>query len=195
MRFLLTALVCLPLMAAGPLSNRRAPGFTLPDMNVNYHDLYDYRGKIVLLDILQTACPVCNSSQRIFETIRQKFPDKVVILSVVTQPDTQDTVKWFVTQNNVKTPVLFDCGQAIASYLKATPKNPQISLPHLFLIDAKGWIRNDWEYKSGNEKYFESLDPVLEEVTALVNEMGGGGAAKAPPAAPKAAPAKPAPKK
>ena len=38
------------LEAAGELSNRRAPGFSLPDSNINYHDLGDYRGKIVLVD-------------------------------------------------------------------------------------------------------------------------------------------------
>jgi hypothetical protein len=47
-------------------------------------------------------------------------------------------------------------------------------------------IRNDWEYKSGQEKYFESLEPLLGEVTALVKEMDGRGATVgAPKAAPK----------
>jgi peroxiredoxin len=158
-------------LGASELSGRRAPGFALPDLDVNFHDLYDYRGKVVLLDILKTDCPVCNTSQRIFETIRQKFANKVAVLGVVTMPDSQDTVRRFVAQHGLKTPVLFDCSQMIASYLKLTPKKTNIGLPHLFLIDAKGMIRKDWEYKSGNEKYFESLEPLLSEVTALVKEI------------------------
>ena len=42
------------LEAAGELSNRRAPGFSLPDSNINYHDLGDYRGKVVLVDFIKT---------------------------------------------------------------------------------------------------------------------------------------------
>ena len=186
---LLFGAMVFPAFPAGELSGRRAPGFTLPDLNVNYHDLADYRGKIILLDIVQTACPVCGSSHRIFETIRQKFPDKVQILSIVVPPDNQNNVRQFIANFSVKTPVLFDCGQMIGSYLKLTPQKSQATFPHLFLIDANGWIRNDWEYKGGQEKYFESLDPVLQEVTALVKEMQAGGAKAA------AAPAKPAAKK
>jgi peroxiredoxin len=182
----LLGMAVLPAYGAGELSGRRAPGFTLPDLNVNYHDLYDYRGKVVLLDIVQTSCPVCGSSHRILETIRQKFPGKVQILSVVVPPDNQNSVRQFIANFAVKTPVLFDCGQMIGSYLKLTPQKPQATFPHLFLIDANGMIRNDWEYKSGQEKYFESLEPLLGEVTALVKEMDGRGATVgAPKAAPK----------
>ena len=187
---LLLAALSLPAFSAGELSNRRAPGFALPDVNVNYHDLADYRGKVVLLDILQTSCPVCGSSQRIFETIRQKFPDKVQILSVVVPPDNQNTVRQFMQGFGIKTPILFDCGQMVGAYLKLTPQKPQATFPHLFLIDGNGWIRNDFVYGPAMEKYFEGLEPLLTEVTALVKELPVGGVK--PVAGPAAPPAKPA---
>ena len=40
-------------------------------------------------------------------------------------------------------PILFDCGQVTASYLKITPQNPKVSFPHLFVIDKEGIIRHD----------------------------------------------------
>ena len=167
-------------VSAGELSNRRAPGFALPDSNINYHDLADYRGKIVLLDLIKTSCPVCNSSHKIMESVRQKYPDKVTILSVVpASEDNAGTVRQFVGVNSVKTPVLFDCGQMMASYLKLTPQKSNIGLPHLFLIDASGVIRNDWEYVGGGtSSVFEALPPLLKEVEALLN----AGAAAKPPA-------------
>ena len=169
------------LQAAGELSNRRAPGFALPDSNINYHDLADYRGKVVLVDLIKTSCPVCNSSHKILESVRQKYPDKVTILTIV--PATEDnaaTVRQFVANNSVKTPMLFDCGQVMASYLKLTPQKSNIGLPHLFLIDQNGVIRNDWEYVGGGtSSVFEALPPLLREVEAVLN------AGKAP-----AAPAK-----
>lgn len=187
MRLFPTMFVCVgSLVAAGEYSNRRAPSFTLPDLDLNYHDIFDYRGKIILLDFIQTACPVCASSSRIFETIRQKFPDKVQLISVAIPPDTQATVRQFVGQNSVKTPVLFDLGQVMAAYLRLKPNAPQVAFPHLFIIDAKGWIRNDYLYGHGTEKYFESLDPILKEVTALVKEISAPApAGPKPPAAKK----------
>jgi peroxiredoxin len=162
------------LQASGELSNRRAPGFALPDSNVNYHDLYDYRGKIVLLDLIKTSCPVCNSAHKILEAVRQKYPDKVTILSIVpTTEDNTNTVRVFVANNTVKTPVLFDSGQVMASYLKITPKTSNVGLPHLFLIDANGIIRNDWEFESKPGSVFESLPALLKEVEALLKPAAG----------------------
>jgi peroxiredoxin len=185
MRQLAVALVMSTVLAvslpgAGKLSGRRAPSFALPDVSMAYHDIQDYRGKVVLLEIIQSTCPVCNSFQKIAETIRLKYGGKVVVLSIVNPPDTLATVGQFIAQNAVKSPVLFDCGQVSAIYMKATPKNPQISLPHMFLIDAKGTIRYDYEYGSGYEKYFESLEPLTKDLDILVGEMAGA------PANPKA---------
>jgi peroxiredoxin len=160
------------LSAAGKLSGRRAPSFSLPDINLNHHDILDYRGKIILLEILQTTCPACNSSQKVLETIRLKHGGKVAVISIVVPPDNQQSVQKFIAQNAMKSPVLFDCGQVLASYLKITPKDPTVHFPHLFLIDEQGMIRNDFEYGDGFEKYFESVEPLDKEVQALVNAMG-----------------------
>jgi hypothetical protein len=178
MRSILSCLVlsislAVSLPAAGELSGRRAPSFNLPDVN------------LILLEILQTTCPACNSSQKILEAIRLKHGGKVAVISIVVPPDNQQSVQKFIAQNAVKSPVLFDCGQVLAAYLKVTPKNPTVHFPHLFLIDAKGMIRNDFEYGGGYEKYFESLDPLSKEVQVLVDEISGpatpkGGAKKLP---------------
>jgi hypothetical protein len=47
-------------------------------------------------------------------------------------------------------------GQMTASYFKATPANmQQIQVPHLFLIDARGMIRNDFAYEESTRAIFE----------------------------------------
>ena len=45
------------LLSADQYSNRRAPGFSLPDLNHKQYDLGDYRGRVVLIDIMKTDCP------------------------------------------------------------------------------------------------------------------------------------------
>ena len=135
---------CLPVFADGALSGRRAPGFSLPDSQLQQHDLYDYRGKVVLLEIMQTGCPSCQMLTAELERIKIKYAGKVAVLSIVNPPDNMKTVKAYIAAHSVTGPMLFDMGQMAASYLKVTPQNPRIHLPHLFLIDSDSMIRNDW---------------------------------------------------
>lgn len=135
----------MPAFAAGALSNRRAPGFSLPDSTMKQHDPLDYRGKILLLEFMQTHCPTCKMQSGVLEQIKAKYGAKIQILSVVVLPDTFDHVKAYIKDNNITSPILFDCGQMTASYLNITPQNPTVKFPHLFLIDANGTIRQDFD--------------------------------------------------
>jgi peroxiredoxin len=168
MRFCLVFCVVSTLFAAGGLSNRRAPGFSLPDTKGRQHDLYDYRGKIVLLEIMQTACPHCRAFSKILDQVRAKYGERVVTLSVVNPPDTAATVARYLAELKPSTPILFDSGQMAISYFKATPENPGIDLPHLFIIDANGWIVNDYQYGDATKGIFEgkAIFPELERLLA-----------------------------
>lgn len=173
MRSLLTLLLAgLTLLAAGELSNRRAPGFSLPDLNLRQHDLADYRGRIVLIDIMRTQCPHCQTLSRTLERVKQRYGEKVVILSVVNPPDNDVAVRAYIRENKVTVPILFDCGQMAASYLKATPQRASFDVPHLFIIDGNGWIRNDYAYSPQTREIFEGralfaeLDRLLAEKPA-----------------------------
>lgn len=131
-------------LAAQAQFARRAPGFSLPDVQQKQHDLADYRGKVVLLDIIQTSCPKCQELGKTLDAMRGKYNDRIQVLSIVTMPDNVSTVSKYIAANNIAYPVLFDCGQAIASYLNITPSNPSVHFPHLFVIDRNGTIRKDF---------------------------------------------------
>src|SRR5271163_111356 len=143
--------------ASGELSNRRAPGFALPDPSYqHFYDLQDYAGKVVLIDIMTTRCPHCLLLSTTLEQVKARYGDKVAILEVVLPPDNQDTVSKFIATNNVTIPVICDMGQMTISYFKATPSTmSQISVPHLFLIDKQGIIRNDFAYEESTRAVFE----------------------------------------
>jgi peroxiredoxin len=153
----------------GALSNRRAPGFSLPDSKLRQHDLADYRGKIVLVDLMRTDCPHCQTLSTTLEKVRARYGEKLQILSIVTPPDTPATVLQYSNTFGVKTPVLFDCGQVAASYMKATPQNPKVDLPHLFLIDAQGMIRNDWGVTAANAAIM-SGDGLYAEIDRVLGQ-------------------------
>jgi peroxiredoxin len=145
--------------ASGELSDRRAPGFALPDPAYeHYYDLQDYSGKVVLIDIMSTRCPHCLLATTTLEQVKAKYGDKVAILEVVLPPDNQDTIAKFIRTNNVTVPVVCDMGQMTASYFKATPATMQhIEVPHLFLIDTRGIIRNDFAYDETTRSVFEGV--------------------------------------
>ena len=147
---------------------RRAPGFSLPDVSMKQYDLHDYRGRVVVLDIMQTSCPHCQTLARALERVKAKYGDKVAVLSVVNPPDNLNTVRQYQQKYGIRTPVLFDMGQMAVSYLRVTPQNPGITLPHLFVIDKAGMIRHDMAYSEGQKSLFEEaglsnmIEPLLK---------------------------------
>lgn len=140
-----------PPVGVGKLSGRRAPGFSLPDSRGTQFDLADYRGKVVLLDFMKTQCPACVTLSGLLEQMKARYGDRIVVLSVVIMPDTPANVQQYIQQNRISSPILFDCGQMTASYLKITPANPTVRFPHLFLIDGEGQIRNDFDHDDAGQ--------------------------------------------
>jgi len=155
--------------ASGELSNRRAPGFSLPDPSYErYYDLQDYAGKVVLIDIMSTRCPHCLLLSTTLEQVKARYADKVAILEVVLPPDNQSTIAKFIQTNNVTVPVLCDMGQMTASYFQARPATmSNIAVPHLFLIDKHGMIRNDFAYEESTRAIFEGAE-LFSEIDKLL---------------------------
>jgi thiol-disulfide isomerase/thioredoxin len=159
----LAPLLACALFASGELSNRRAPGFALPDPEyTHFYDLQDYRGKVLLIDIMSTTCPHCLLLSTTLEKVKEKYGDKVEILSVVLPPDNQSTVAKYRAVNKITVPIVCDQGQMTISYMNARPGMGHIDVPHLFLIDQAGMIRNDFSYKEDARSVFEGPGLNLE---------------------------------
>jgi peroxiredoxin len=165
------------LTAAGKLSNRRAPGFSLPDLKGQQYDPVDYRGKVLLIEFMQTGCPFCKTMSGILEQTKAKYGNRIQILSVVVMPDTPDNVQKYIKELNVTSPILFDCGQMTASYLKITQANPVVKFPHLFLLDKDGNIRNDFDHDDIN-KGGVTAKFLAGEIDKLLSDSQQGGSQK-----------------
>ena len=165
MRTILAVLLCTAaLFAAGENSGRRAPGFALPDSKMQIFDLADYRGKIVLLDFLQTSCPHCAAFADVLGRVQQKYGDKVAILAVVSSTtDNQNTVALYISGHHITYPVLFDAGQMAYSYMLRM----RFDTPHAVLIDAGGTIKEDWDYSVLTRDIFEG-NGIMSEIDSLL---------------------------
>lgn len=168
------------MLAAGELSGRRAPGFALPDLNLNYHDLADLQGRVVLVEIMQTTCPHCQALSANLERAKQKFGNQIAVLYIVNPPDNQGTVRGYVTQNGITSPMLFDCGQVSASYMMITPQRPSISVPHLFIVDQNGFIRNDFGHSEATKNILEGTG-LDAEIAKVLSSPAAKKATAAPP--------------
>jgi peroxiredoxin len=158
MRKLLTILLCAAAFAAAA-ADRRAPGFSLVDSKGQEHDLADYRGKPVLLALIQTTCPHCAAFAEILQQAHEKYGERVAILAVVTPPDDPRKVNDFLAGHKITYPILFDSGQMSYSYVLTQTLN----FPMLFMIDAEGTIRAEHEYGPLTHEIFEGegLDPAI----------------------------------
>jgi peroxiredoxin len=154
---LLTLLCAITLIAADP--PKRAPGFSLPDVKMEWHDLADFHGKPLILEFMQTTCPHCATFAAALEKVQQKFGNKVAILSVCNPPDNPRSMATYITGHNISYPVVYDTGQVAFSYLRVT----QFDLPQVFVIDANGMIQRHFEYGAMTRDVFEG-DGLLSEI-------------------------------
>src|SRR6266576_147998 len=140
-------------LGSGELSGRRAPGFSLPETAARQHDPLDYRGKILIVDFMQVTCEHCIKFSAILEQAKARYGDKIAVLSIVNPPSDAKGVTDYIAQNKIKNPILFDCGQVAYSYLK--PTSATITIPHVFLIDGDGMIRNDFAFGDKTLEIFQ----------------------------------------
>ena len=186
MRTLLVTLLCV-ISASAVEPGQRAPGFALMDGKGEFHDLYDYRGKPVLLEFMQTTCPHCATFATVLEKVQARYGNKVAILSVANPPDTPATVGAFIKGHGIQYPIVFDMGQAAYSYVR----QQTFDLPQVYLIDGNGIIFNHYGYSALTRSIFEG-DGIFGEIDRLM--AAGSPAPKTVQIAPKAAP-KSTPKK
>ncbi len=139
MKMVVATLLCgVALFAAEPL--RRAPGFCLIDTSGQWRDLADFRGKVVLVEFMQTTCPHCASFSAVLNTLKLKYGDKLAILAIANPPDTPQNMTEFVNGHKLTYSLLLDQGQVAASYVRS----PSLDLPAVYLVDSDGMIRNSW---------------------------------------------------
>jgi len=148
-------------------AGRRAPSFSLPDVNNQQHDILDYRGKVVVVDIMRTNCPECIPFATILEQVKTHYGNKVAILAITNPPDSPASVNKFISELKVTYPILFDCGQVAFSFVLPSPLRPSINIPHVYLIDREGMIRSDFEFGANTREIFQGSD-LYKEIDRLL---------------------------
>ena len=90
---LVAALLCAAAIHA-QYALKRAPGFCLSDTTGQWRDLYDYRGKVVLVEFMQTTCSHCAAFAPKLISLTQKYGGKVQVLSISVQENPQNLTQY-----------------------------------------------------------------------------------------------------
>ncbi len=112
----------------------KAPNFKLRNLNGREVSLDQFKGKIVLLDFWATWCGPCRMTMPMLERLRQEFSKEMVLLAVNIQ-ESEEVVRDYVQEENIKSEVLLDEDGAVASAYGA------YAIPLQVIIDREGNIR------------------------------------------------------
>ncbi len=137
----LLGLSCASMVSAAVDSGKAAPDFTFTDLAGKSHKLSDYRGKIVVLEWLNPACPFVVRHYRsgnMPETQAAAAAAGAIWLQVNSTAmgdlDAEKTIEWQKKQNVIATAYIRDQAGKIGRLFGAQ------TTPHLFVVAADGTL-------------------------------------------------------
>jgi peroxiredoxin len=139
----------------GPEVGKRAPDFTLKNLDGQEVTLSQYRGKIVMVNFWLTSCSACRSEIPYVQAIFESWPrDNLEILAISVE-ENAPMVRSFVYSRGITFPVLLDSKGIVNEIYHPTV------IPTTFFIDADGIVR------AVKEGHFESQQEIENLLKSL----------------------------
>ena len=138
-----------------------APPFDLPGVNGANVDSASLAGKVVLLYVWFTGCPPCMKESPVLLGLDHEFRGKELVIvganadRILGLSYTDGARQRYLTEHQISFPVGHWTGEANTAY------GGVAIFPTLFLIDAKGVIRNQWVGFASAEQLREAVERVL----------------------------------
>ena len=121
--------------AAGIVDNsNKAPDFALTGTDGNTLKLSDFRGKVVIIDFWATWCPPCRKGIPDLIQLKKDFGNKLVVIGVSVDTDTQKDVVPFIKKYGINYHVAY-----ADNYITQAYGGVQ-AIPTSFVIDKNGNI-------------------------------------------------------
>lgn len=139
------------------LSRRKAPEFTLKDVNGSSVSLSSLKGKVVLLNFWATWCPPCRDEMPSLEKLHLRMKDKGLAVLSVSVDKSIPAVRDFIGKAPISFPVLLDTKMEVTKSLFKV-----YTIPTTFLIDRDGTVI---------EKYFGEQDWTKPEKVKKIESL------------------------
>jgi peroxiredoxin len=147
---------------------RRAPEFAFELAGGKQVLLSEYRGKVVLVELLYTTCPHCQTSARTLSRLYSELgPRGFQPLGVAFNDMASMLVPDFIKQFQPNFPVGYGQRNSVLSFLQH-PEILRFVVPQMVLVDRKGIIRGQTSAE-GDEKFYDEKS-LREKIEALLKE-------------------------
>lgn len=133
--FLLSALIGFTGFSTDSDAAKRAPNFTVKDLNGKTYKLSNYRGKVVYLDFWASWCRPCLKSFSWMRKMQSRHSGKGLVILAVNLDKNKEDAWSFLRENKSNFKILHDPKGRVAEKY-----NVQV-MPSSYLIDRKGRIR------------------------------------------------------
>jgi peroxiredoxin len=144
---------------APPGPARTAPEFSLPDSDGKYVSLSSFRGKYVVIEIMDITCPHCQAASKSLEKMQLEYPNELQVLGIalrgsvvaLTDYKTEFAVTYPMLQGNQKT---------LIDYLGAAEALGNFRIPIFFVVDPAGEIVQQKDPTNEVDKdFYNNPDP------------------------------------
>jgi peroxiredoxin len=160
MRFFALAALAAFSVAAADVP-RPAPDFTVNMANGKPVKLSDYKGKVLVVEILLTTCSHCQrASQGINKVQRELGAQGMQSIGVAVNEMAQMLVEDYTKQFNLDFPVGWSTREPVVQLLQH-PVMMMMSFPNVLIIDRNGQIRHQF---AGGDKFFENEEKNLRDL-------------------------------
>ncbi len=160
---LVAALAAAGLYLAGSGTTEDAPDFTVTSTEGEEISLSDYRGQVVLLDIMSTTCPGCEDAMDVLLDIHPEYKDNVVFLSVtVDLDDSAQVLSDYKEDHGANWTFARDDEKEVFTRYSAS------QIPRIIIVDAEGKITYDHLGPPPTDELKGKLDDTTAEEASSV---------------------------
>ncbi|MBU1061401.1 MAG: TlpA family protein disulfide reductase [Candidatus Omnitrophica bacterium] len=139
-----------------PVSLKRAPDFTLFDMEGRQKKLSDFEDKVIILDFWATWCPPCKAEIPHFIALYDEYKDEgLEIIGVVLDKDAENSIGYFAKEYGINYTILL--GNRVVTDLYGGI----VSIPTTFVIDRDGRIRKRYIGYRDKEVFKKDIKELL----------------------------------
>ena len=152
--------------------------FRLADQKTTI-DLANYRGKVVVLEILLTTCPHCQRCSSVMQKLSSEFgANDVQMLGCAMNEMAHMLIAEYSKNLKLTFPVGYAARETALQFLQH-PVMKSMLMPQLVIIDRKGIVR--FHHPGEDSKFFSNEEVNMRtEIDQLVKEGGAPAQKKAP---------------
>lgn len=130
---IIVASVGIYLTVAPAQSTDKAPPFTLMDVNGRKVSLSDFKGSVVVLDMMATWCPTCNQEIPELKDFHAKHPEAIVISIDVDKTENSQQLNSHMQSKGANWIFCMDTGNVMSDYHVS-------NIPKIVIITPTGYV-------------------------------------------------------